>query len=65
MVHLATIPQDQEVNAPLVEGMKKLEIETDGEDISTANVYGSRFAAQELPKHEIPDGEMPKEVRLL
>jgi hypothetical protein len=28
----------------------------------TTSVYGSRFAAQALPKHEMPEGEMPCEV---
>ncbi|KAL2264376.1 hypothetical protein VTK26DRAFT_5802 [Humicola hyalothermophila] len=26
------------------------------------NVYGSKFAAQDLPRHEMPESEMPKEV---
>ena len=32
------------------------------EDEFTATVYGSKFAAQDIPKHEMPEGEMPKEV---
>lgn len=31
-------------------------------DNFTTTVYASRFAAQDLPKHEMPEGEMPREV---
>ncbi|CAG8975509.1 hypothetical protein HYALB_00012285 [Hymenoscyphus albidus] len=63
MVHLATIPNDDVVNKPLVEGMEKLEMaENQMEDQFTTSVYGSKFAARDLPKHEMPEGEMPKEV---
>ncbi|CZT40643.1 probable glutamate decarboxylase [Rhynchosporium secalis] len=63
MVHLAAIPHDEKISKPLVEGLEKLEIaEGRTEDSFTTTVYGSRFAAQDLPKHEMPEGEMPKEV---
>jgi len=63
MVHLATIPQDHTINQPLVQGMKKLDLESGVHpDSYTTTVYGSRFAAQDLPKHEMPENEMPKEV---
>ncbi|KOS21889.1 Glutamate decarboxylase 4 [Escovopsis weberi] len=32
------------------------------EDEFTTSVYASRFAAQDLPKHEIPDTQMPRDV---
>ncbi|KAG9245599.1 glutamate decarboxylase-like protein [Calycina marina] len=32
------------------------------DDTFTTTVYGSRFAAQDLPKYEMPECEMPKEV---
>ena len=32
------------------------------EDEFTASVYGSRFAAADLPKHEMPNDEMPREI---
>jgi glutamate decarboxylase len=28
----------------------------------SGNVYGSRFAAQHMPQHEMPEGEMPSLV---
>ncbi|KAH6680512.1 glutamate decarboxylase-like protein [Halenospora varia] len=31
-------------------------------DLFTTSVYGSKFAAEDLPKHEMPEDEMPKEV---
>ncbi|KAK3077063.1 hypothetical protein LTS18_011312, partial [Coniosporium uncinatum] len=61
MVHLAAIPTDAEAKKPLVEGVKGLSLEGD-QDTFTASVYGSHYAAQDLPKHEMPDDEMPKEV---
>ena len=33
----------------------------DEDDLST-NVYGSRFASMDLPKYELPETGMPKEV---
>ncbi|KAF2084037.1 glutamate decarboxylase [Saccharata proteae CBS 121410] len=61
MVHLASIQNDKAANAPLVEGMENLNFAVD-EDTLTASVYGSRFAAEDLPRHEMPEREMPKEV---
>jgi glutamate decarboxylase len=63
MVHLATVPKDSSINQPLVDGMQKLNIaSTSTADTFTTTVYGSRFAAEDLPKHEMPENEMPKEV---
>ena len=62
MVHLASVPNDSAVDAPLVKGMEKIKLEQPGEDEVLVSVYGSRFAAEELPKHEMPEQEMPKEV---
>ena len=63
MVHLASIPSDASANQPLVEGMDKLNLAaTSQADTFTSSVYGSRFAAEDLPMYEMPEGEMPKEV---
>lgn len=63
MVHLASVPNDKTVNEPLVKGMDKLKVEpNDDQDEVTASVYGSRFAAECLPMHEMPEKEMPKEI---
>lgn len=63
MVHLTSIPKDHEINKPLVEGLEKLNMGASSDvDTFTTTVYGSRFAAEDLPKHEMPENEMPKEV---
>jgi glutamate decarboxylase len=63
MVHLASVPNDSAVNAPLVKGMEKVKIDpNNNEDEVTASVYGSRFAVERLPMHEMPEDEMPKEI---
>ena len=31
-------------------------------DEFTTSVYGSRFAGMDLPRHHMPEGEMPREV---
>lgn len=63
MVHLAKIPTDRDVSAPLVEGLKNVSFDSVEDDsIYSQTVYGSRFAAADLPRHEMPEGEMPKEV---
>ncbi|KAI1257112.1 hypothetical protein MGN70_000151 [Eutypa lata] len=62
MVHLAAIPQDSEVNK-LPEAVSKVSLQlSEEEDSFTTSIYGSRFAAEDLPRLEIPDGEMPKEI---
>ena len=63
MVHLTQIAKDGAGKEPLVEGLEKLNIASSSQaDTFTSSVYGSKFAAQDLPKYEMPDGEMPKEV---
>ena len=62
MVHLASVPTDEQVNAPLVKGLEKVQLEKPSDDEVTASVYGSKFAAEDLPKHEMPESEMPKEI---
>lgn len=63
MVHLASVPSDAAAKrGSVVEGMENIKIDEPSEDETTVSVYGSRFAAQELPQHEMPEQEMPKEV---
>jgi glutamate decarboxylase len=64
MVHLQPIPTDHALKAESVAenlGLDSLRFEP-GEDEFTTSVYGSRFAAEDLPKVEMPEKEMPKEV---
>lgn len=61
MVHLARVPNDSEIGSPIIEGVDKPRFET-RDDETTLSVYGSRFAAEELPRNEMPEREMPKEI---
>ena len=67
MVHLGQVENDSSTQKPGVEGLdiESLQLgppDIEDEDIATSNVYGSRFAAQDLPRYEMPEGEMPKDV---
>ncbi|KAL8759399.1 MAG: hypothetical protein Q9184_003642 [Pyrenodesmia sp. 2 TL-2023] len=63
MVHLTSVSSDAAAKrGSVVEGMENIKFEEPSQDDVTASVYGSRFAAQELPQHEMPDSEMPKEI---
>jgi glutamate decarboxylase len=62
MVHLAKIKNDGEVKKLLEEGVKELSLGAPGDDDFSTSVYGSKYAAEDLPSHEMPEKEMPKEV---
>lgn len=63
MVHLATIPHPDESEKGILKEIKKAHLQlANDEDCFTTSVYGSKFAALDLPKHEMPEQEMPKEV---
>ncbi|TKA72413.1 hypothetical protein B0A49_02428 [Cryomyces minteri] len=62
MVHLGKIPTDKDINTPVVEGLEQIKLEEPSEDEITTSVYGSRFAAQDLPRYEMPEKEMPKDI---
>ncbi|OTB08943.1 hypothetical protein M426DRAFT_129606 [Hypoxylon sp. CI-4A] len=63
MVHLSRVPTDAETGSNLPEAVKKISLQlSNDEDSFTTSVYGSKFAAEDLPKHEMPEGEMPKEI---
>lgn len=64
MVHLNHISGPEEAENSLVQEVKKkfhLSL-AEHDDGFTTSVYGSKFAAADLPKHEMPEGEMPREV---
>ena len=46
----------------IVPGLEHISLEAPGEDEFSTSVYGSRFAAEDLPSHEMPEKEMPKEI---
>ena len=62
MVHLGRVATDKDLENKLVPGFDDISLGSPGEDEFTASVYGSRFAGADLPKHEMPDREMPREV---
>jgi glutamate decarboxylase len=69
MVHLAGMSARKEGNedhirrrSSMVPGMEHISLEAPGDDEFSTSVYGSRFAAQDLPSHEMPEREMPKEI---
>jgi glutamate decarboxylase len=62
MVHLAKVSKDSETSNPPVEGLEELCLEAPCDDNFSTSVYGSRFAAEDLPVHEMPEKEMPREV---
>ncbi len=59
MVHLSKVTKDAEADNL---SLKKLEINDAIHNEYTTSVYGSRFAAQDLPKLEMPEQEMPRDV---
>lgn len=62
MVHLTPVPNDSAITSTLGQGLEKVKLEPPREDGAHVSVYGSRFAAEELPRHEMPEHEMPKEI---
>ncbi|ROW06518.1 hypothetical protein VMCG_04299 [Cytospora schulzeri] len=64
MVHLSHIPNPEEVEKHLVNEVKKvhLDLAQNNDDDFATSVYGSKFAIEDLPRHEIPDEEMPRDV---
>lgn len=72
MVHLASVSSPQEGpeggfklpnrRKSTVPGLEHIALEAPGEDEYSTSIYGSSFAAQDLPSHEMPEKEMPKEI---
>jgi glutamate decarboxylase len=66
MVHINRVATTKEVNDAknLYQQVPDtaIDLTADDEDEYTATVYGSRYAAEDLPRHEMPDKEMPPSV---
>ncbi|KAI9795282.1 MAG: hypothetical protein M1833_007254 [Piccolia ochrophora] len=62
MVHLAAVPNDSDVTVPISEELESIKLDDAFHDEFTTSVYGSRFAGEDLPKYEMPEKEMPREV---
>lgn len=61
-MHLGKVATDKERRESVIPELENLSFEDAGEDELSTNVYGSKFAAADLPKHEMPDREMPREI---
>jgi glutamate decarboxylase len=70
MVHLAGMNPKKKVSGEdnvrrrqsIVPGFEHISLDPPGADEFSTSVYGSRFAAEDLPAHEMPEKEMPKEI---
>jgi glutamate decarboxylase len=64
MVHLAQVPTDKEIAGPTAgTALGKLKLDArQEEDTFSTTVYGSRYAGLDLPKYEMPENEMPREI---
>lgn len=64
MVHLSSIQDKSDVGDKRTQEVKDThaKLAPDDADAFTTSVYGSHFAAADLPKQEMPENEMPKEV---
>lgn len=65
MVHLSTIPdrppQGSKGGALTPNTKARLQL-SDFSDDFTLNVYGSKYANESLPKDEMPEGSVPRDV---
>lgn len=65
MVHINRVATTKEVSDEKDQFHKVSSINLEPEDEAddhTATVYGSRYATQDLPRHEMPDKEMPSQI---
>jgi glutamate decarboxylase len=67
MVHLGQVTNDSEVQKGKDDAsngidMSKLGPEGSQPDDFETSIYGSRFAEQDLPRHEMPEKEMPAAI---
>ena len=63
MAHLTTILRGDDTKQNIVKNKTTVPLQpTDDVDSFTTSVYSSSFAVADLPRHAMPDNEMPKEV---
>jgi glutamate decarboxylase len=65
MVHINRVSTDKEVASAKAQYEKIDTIpltEEEEEDNFAATVYGSKYAGEDLPRHEMPEREMPPQV---
>ncbi|EPS35906.1 hypothetical protein H072_10631 [Dactylellina haptotyla CBS 200.50] len=63
MVHLSSIKNDADHETPIGKLMRMSLADADApSDSYCSSVYGSRYALESLPTHEMPEDEMPKNI---
>lgn len=63
MVHLAAVRKDSDtLPIRLLKRVDTIPLDEPQEHDFFSSVYGSRFAAEDLPTQEMPEREMPREV---
>ena len=63
MAHLTTILREDDSKQDIVRDKTTVPLQLANDvDSFTTSVYSSRFAVADLPRHTMPDNEMPKEV---
>jgi hypothetical protein len=63
MVHINRVSTSKEIQFEAINATTTIDLTPEDEaDDFTATVYGSKYAAEDLPKHEMPDKEMPPSV---
>ncbi|THC90226.1 hypothetical protein EYZ11_010307 [Aspergillus tanneri] len=62
MVHLARVHRPSDALDPTIKRVDSIKLDAVEEDGFYSSVYGTRFATQQLPQTEMPEGEMPREV---
>ncbi|PGG98491.1 glutamate decarboxylase [Polytolypa hystricis UAMH7299] len=63
MVHLAAVRRDSTAApTPIIKHVDTIPLDEPQEHDFYSSVYGSRFAAEDLPMFEMPEKEMPREV---
>lgn len=62
MVHLSAVVGKPESGEGSSTQKEKAPAELASADDVNTSVYGSRFADEDLPKHEMPEGQMPRDI---
>jgi glutamate decarboxylase len=68
MVHINRVSTSKEISEEqsqfeAIDATTTIDLTPEDEaDDFTATVYGSKYAAEDLPRHEMPDKEMPPSV---
>ncbi len=62
MPHLAKVTNDADTTKHINDKMGEFELGPEDNGDFGTSVYGSKFTAMDIPKHEMPEGEMPRDI---